>query len=60
MYDLLIMMEQVENLEDVTENHFKLTLSRLKSDGFFITKKPKYRPIKRSGGRVGDLYLRVK
>jgi len=59
-HDLFIMMEQIPELEDVTEDTFKVTLSRLKIQGVFITKPNYYRPEYNSRSRIGDLYLRVK
>lgn len=58
VYDLLLMIEQEPRFEDVTQESFKVTISILKKQGWFITKKNKYiNPDKRS---VGSLYLRVK
>ena len=59
-YDLMIMMEQESHLEEVGEDSFKVTLSRLKNHGWFITKETTYRPDHNSHSKIGCLYLRVK
>lgn len=59
-YDLFIMMEQIPELEDVTEECFKITLHQLKQQGLFITKKGKHREPHAERGSPGFLYLRVK
>ncbi len=60
VYDLLIMTEQELKYENVSESTFKNALHRLKEDGFFITKKTKYRSKNNERGRIGVLYLRIK
>ncbi len=59
-YDLLILVEQELRYENVTESSLAGTLSYLKKQGFFITKKVNYRSIHNERGKKANLYLRVK
>ena len=59
-HDLFIMMEQVPELEDVTEGSFKVMLINLKKNGYFIIKKASWQDYAHSRYfKTGYLYLRV-
>jgi len=59
-HDLLLMIEQEPKFEDVSEESFRVTLSILKKEGLFITKKTMHRPDYNTRWPIGNLYLRVK